>query len=142
MTLTSACWNSHPCVGVTASSIGLGFINWQMSEEAIDAAISCRPGVVWLAFPSAGREFGAFVPRFKEAGCKVFCMVQTLDQAEEVVRLLIGGNCHACAVSIGRRANHGPVQEDIVDDSCWLLPRFLIQQLDGGLLCKLYVRRW
>ena len=67
------------------SSIGLGFINWQMSDEALDAAISCRPAVVWLAFPSDGREFAAFLPRFKEAGCKVVCMVQTLDEAEEVV---------------------------------------------------------
>ncbi len=56
-----------------------------MTNEALDAAISCHPAVVWLAFPSSGREFGAFLPRFKAAGSKVVCMVQTLDEAEEVV---------------------------------------------------------
>ena len=83
---------------MSTSSIGLGFINWQTSDEALDAAISCRPGVIWLAFPSAGREFDTLMPRLKEAGCKVLCMVQTLDQAEQVVRacfLLLVSVVHA-----------------------------------------------
>ena len=71
--------------GVPVTSIGLGFINWQMTDEALDAAISCRAAVVWLAFPSDGREFAALLPHFKAAGSKVVCMVQTLDEAEEVV---------------------------------------------------------
>ena len=75
------------------SSLGLGFNILQLTDEALAAAISCRPAVVWLAFPDTGRDFAAFVPIFKEAGCKVLCMVQTLDQAEEVVRV-----CTACSV--------------------------------------------
>ena len=97
-----ACVCLTPChehAGVPASSIGLGFNSWQLTDEALAAAVSCRPAVVWLAFPDAGRDFAALLPRFSEAGCKVLCMVQTLDQAEEVVRTQVTALCNVCEVA-------------------------------------------
>ncbi len=79
--------------------MGLGFNMLQLTDEALTAAVSCRPAVVWLAFPDVGREFAAFVPIFKEAGFMVLCMAQTLDQAEEVVRSQAAGLCNACEMS-------------------------------------------
>ncbi len=91
----------------------------QLTDEALAAAISCRPAVVWLAFPDVGRDFAAFVPLFKEAGCRVLCMVQTLDQAEEVVRFQSACLCNACGMT---RPKQGSDCARLAD--CYLTMRF------------------
>ena len=70
--------------------MGIGFINFCLDDATLDAALACKPRVIWLAFPSEGHEHTRFAPKIKEAGIKLIVMVQTLEEADAAVRI----TCH------------------------------------------------
>lgn len=61
--------------------VGIGFILWALDKNpaALDVALAAKPAAVMLSFgdptPYAGR--------IKDAGCKIICQVQTLEQARQ-----------------------------------------------------------
>lgn len=61
--------------------VGVGFITWALEKNpsALDVALAARPAAVMLSFGDPR----PFAGRIREAGCKVICQVQTLEQARE-----------------------------------------------------------
>jgi nitronate monooxygenase len=63
--------------------VGIGLILWALNErpEALDTALAAAPAAVMLSFGDPT----PYVPAVKAAGCKLICMVQTLDEARQAV---------------------------------------------------------
>jgi nitronate monooxygenase len=59
--------------------LGIGFILWALERNpaALDVALDANPAAVMLSFGDPA----PFTGRIKEAGCKIICQVQTLEQA-------------------------------------------------------------
>ena len=70
-------------------ALGIGFINFCLEDATLDAAVACKPHAIWLAFPSEGHDHSRFAPRIQEAGIKLIVMVQTLEQADAAVRMIM-----------------------------------------------------
>lgn len=61
--------------------VGIGMILWALNEhpEALDTALAASPAAVMLSFGDPAPYAGAV----RAAGCKLICMVQTLDEAKQ-----------------------------------------------------------
>jgi len=61
--------------------VGVGLILWALNErpEALDAALAAAPAAVMLSFGDPA----PYVGTIKAAGCKLICMVQTLEEAKQ-----------------------------------------------------------
>ena len=61
--------------------VGIGFILWALDKNptALDVALDARPAAVMLSFGDPTPYTG----RIKAAGARIFCQVQTLEQARQ-----------------------------------------------------------
>jgi nitronate monooxygenase len=61
--------------------VGVGFILWALADNpaALDVALDARPAAVMLSFGDPT----PFAGRVRDAGCKLICQVQTLEQAKQ-----------------------------------------------------------
>src|SRR5215213_2381667 len=61
--------------------VGIGFILWALERNpaALDVALDARPEAIMLSFGDPT----PFTGRIKQAGCKIICQVQTLEQAKK-----------------------------------------------------------
>ncbi|KAK9815610.1 hypothetical protein WJX72_006766 [[Myrmecia] bisecta] len=104
------------------SAIGIGLLNFinNTRPEILLAAIDCRPRAIWLSFG----EYAGAATRIKEAGIKLVCQVQSLEQAVEAVErgadvIVVQGS-----ESGGHGASHAalfclvPEAVDVVAEAC------------------------
>src|SRR3954451_7237296 len=61
--------------------VGVGFILWALDKNpaALDVALAAKPAAVMLSFGDPAPYTG----RIRDAGCKIICQVQTLEQARQ-----------------------------------------------------------
>lgn len=61
--------------------VGIGFILWALEKNpaALEVALELRPAALMLSFGDPA----PFTGRIKQAGCKIICQVQSLEQAKE-----------------------------------------------------------
>ena len=64
--------------------VGCGFITWALADRAasLELALSHHPAAIMLSFGDAA----PFLPKIKRAGALAICQVQTLAQAQVVLR--------------------------------------------------------
>ncbi|MDP9300894.1 MAG: nitronate monooxygenase [Actinomycetota bacterium] len=62
---------------------GAGLITWRATNEALEQVLSYHPDVVFLSFGDAR----PFVPSIKDAGCRLICQVQEVEDAREAKAL-------------------------------------------------------
>ncbi|KAK9866153.1 hypothetical protein WJX84_010031 [Apatococcus fuscideae] len=68
---------SHKSNGV----IGIGLLNFCITDEMMAATVACKPHSVWLAVG----DFKPFIKPLRQAGIKVMCQVTTMQQITDVV---------------------------------------------------------
>lgn len=61
--------------------VGIGFILWALDKNpaALDVALDAKPAAVMLSFGDPQ----PYAARIKQAGCRIICQVQTLEQAKQ-----------------------------------------------------------
>lgn len=61
--------------------VGIGFILWALDKNpaALDVALDAKPAAVMLSFGDPQ----PYATRIKQAGCRIICQVQTLEQAKQ-----------------------------------------------------------
>jgi nitronate monooxygenase len=64
-------------------SWGVGLITWSATDEVVDLTLSYQPDVFFLSFGDAA----PFIPRIKDAGCRLILQVQGVPQALEAKAL-------------------------------------------------------
>ncbi len=65
--------------------VGIGFILWALDRnpQALDVALEAKPAAVMLSFG----DTAPYAERIKQAGSKIICQVQTLEQARQAASL-------------------------------------------------------
>jgi hypothetical protein len=58
------------------SAVGIGLLNFMLSKERLDAAISCKPAAIWLSFSDSLGDWDPFASEIKEAGVKLICQAR------------------------------------------------------------------
>src|SRR5215831_19003913 len=77
-------WLEREFAAVGNRPVGCGFITWALADRAasLELALSHHPAAIMLSFGDAA----PFLPKIKRAGALAICQVQTLAQAQVVLR--------------------------------------------------------
>ena len=76
-------WLAREMDAVRDARVGVGFITWSMAKRPglLDLALERRPPAVMLSFG----EVRPHAEKIRQAGAKLICQVQTLEQAQEAL---------------------------------------------------------